>query len=117
MLIYLFMACFCAWQFFLPIYRAEEIIISLGLRPFDICYDNPIVWKYMKITFIIFYIFSNYIIINSIILRLNLFQKCIAKDNPPNIENNNSSLHLLIGKDIYSNKKIYIPESGLYQNF
>ena len=111
------MACFCAWQIFLPIYNAEEIIISFGLRPFDICYDNPILWKYIKISFIFFYIFSNYIIINSIISRFNLFPKCVAKDDSPNLETNNSSLHLLIGKDISSNKKIYIPELGLYQNF
>lgn len=109
------MTCFCAWQIFLPIYKAEEIIISLGLRPFDLCYNNPILWNYIKISFIIFYIFSNYIIINTIISRFKLFEK------PQKIESseksNNSSLQLLIGKDYVSNKKIYIPESGLYQNF
>jgi len=111
------MMCFSAWQFFLPIYNADEIIISCGLRPFDICYDNPLLWKYIKISFVIFYIISNYIIINAIILRFNLFEKCYSKDVKPIIENNNSSLQLLIGKDISSNQKIYIPESGLYQNF
>jgi len=117
MLIYLFMACFCAWQFFLPIYISEEVIISLGIRPFDICYDNPILWNYIKISFIAFYIFANCILINTIISRFNLFNKCNHMENPLNKENNNSSLQLLIGKDISSNKKIFISESGLYQNF
>ena len=34
-----------------------------------------------------------------------------------NNKNNNSKLNILIGKDLNTNKKIYIPESGLYQNF
>ena len=119
------MACFCAWRFFLPIYNAEEIIISCGLRPFDICYDNPILWNYIKISFVIFYIFSNFIFINSIIKRFKLFEEHITdKTNSTsntqfqsNNEKNDISLQLLIGKDISSNKRIYIPESGLYQNF
>ena len=120
MLIYLCITCFCAFQFFFPIYISEEIIFPFGLRPFDICYDNPILWNYIKITFIIFYIFSNYIIINSVISRFNFFPKksSLITHNLNEIKNkNSSSLHLLIGTDYYSNKKIYIPESGLYQNF
>jgi len=111
------MACFCAWQFFLPIYNAEEIIISLGLRPFDICYDNPILWNYIKTSFVIFYIISNYILINTIISRFNLFKKCEHDEVQAIEEKSDFPLQLLIGKDIDSNKKIYIPESGLYQNF
>ena len=110
------MACFCAWQFFFPIYIAEEIVISLGLRPFDICYDNPSLWNYIKISFIIFYIFSNHIIINTIISRYKLFEKSTTHEIE-SLEKNNTSLQLLIGKDTSSNKKVYIPESGLYQNF
>jgi len=111
------MTCFYAFQIFLPIYKSEEIIISFGLRPFDICYNNPVLWNYIKISFIFFHIFSNYIIINTIISRFNLFKKSIHKDVPLSEKNNNCSLQLLIGKDISSNKNIYIPEAGLYQNF
>ena len=111
------MACFCAWQIFFPIYIAEEVIISYGLRPFDICYDSPILWKNIKTSFIFFYIFSNYILINTLISRLNIFNKCYPKEIQVKEENNTSSLQLLIGKDISTNQKIYIPESGLYQNF
>ena len=111
------MTCFCAWQIFLPIFNAEEIIVSCGLRPFDICYDNPILWNYIKISFVIFYIFSNYIIINAIISRFKLFEKSVSNETQSINENHKASLQLLIGKDISSNKKVYIPESGLYQNF
>ena len=89
------MACFCAWQIFLPIYKAEEIIISLGLRPFDICYDNPILWNYIKISFIIFYIFSNYILINSIISIFNLFPKRDCSKTQRLEEHNNSFFKIL----------------------
>lgn len=119
------MSCFCAYQLFLPIYQAKEVIISTSLRHFDIYCDNPTLWKYLKISFIFFYIFSNFIIINSLILRFRIFeQKSKNNKNTPyfsenDITNseNNSSLQLLIGQDISSNQKIYIPESGLYQNF
>ena len=114
------MISFCAWQFFFPIYISTEVIFPFGFRPFDICYDNPILWNYIKISFIFFYIFSNFIIINSIISRFKIFEKVISFDVQnftDNDQKNICSLQLLIGKDISSNKKIYIPESGLYQNF
>lgn len=113
----MFTTCYFAWQFFLPIYKSEEIIISLGLRPFDICYDNPLLWTYIKSSFIIFYILSNYIFVNAITFRFNLFPKTYSNKTSSYEEKNTSSLQLLIGKDISSNKKIYIPEPGLYQNF
>lgn len=111
------MSCFCAYQFFLPIYNAKEIIIFYALHPFDICSDNPILWNLIKISFIVFYIFSNYIIINTILLRFKIFEKHISYQVTPTDKSNMSSLQLLIGKDYYSNQKIYISDSGLYQNF
>ena len=111
------MTCFCACQFFFPIFKSKEIIISLGIRPFDICYDNPFLWKFIKISFVIFYIFANYIIINSIISRFKIFEKSVISDALSIEKQENSSLQLLIGKEISSGEKIYIPESGLYQNF
>ncbi len=111
------MVCFCAWQIFLPIYNAEEVIISFGLRPFDICYKNQAFWNYMKISFIIFYILSNYILINAIISRFKLFEENDLENQNLTEKIDNSHLQLLIGKDVSSNKDVYIPESGLYQNF
>ena len=109
------MVSFFAWQTFLPIYKAEEIIISYGIHPFDICYDNPTIWNYIKISFMFFYIFSNYVLINYIISRFKLFEKNERLSSIK--EKKDSSLHLLIGKNISLDQKIYIPETGLYQNF
>ena len=112
------MSCFCAYRLFIPIFQAKEIIITFGLHPFDICYNNPTLWKYIKISFIFFYIFSNFIIINSIFSRLHIFEKhkinnITQKQSQPKKD----SLQLLIGHDIYSNSDIYLSELGLYQNF
>ena len=111
------MMCFFAYQYFFPIYIAQEIIISFGLHPFDICYDNPLLWKYLKISFIFFYLFSNFIIINSIVIKFHLFTKKQTETSIQLEQSNNNSLHLLIGKDINSNQDIYLQETGLYQNF
>lgn len=124
-LIFLIMISFCSYQFFLPLYQAKEVIISFGLHPSDICYDNPLIWKYLKISFLFFYIFSNFIIINSLISRFHIFEKNggLSKTATDSENNHNSSqqsknyLQLLIGLDISTNTKLYLPESGLYQNF
>ncbi len=112
---------------FYPIFTATEIIIPYGIHPFDICSNNPELWNIIKTTYIFTFIFSNLIISNfiytRIILKLIDFIKSykntsVTKENqishPKNSEN---SLNLLIGLDEKSNSKIYIPESGLYQNF
>lgn len=112
---------------FSPIFTATEIIIPYGIHPFDICSNNPELWNIIKTTYIFTFIFSNLIISNfiytRIILKLIDFIKSykntsVTKENqishPKNSEN---SLNLLIGLDEKSNSKIYIPESGLYQNF
>lgn len=112
---------------FWPIYTATEIIIPYGIHPFDICYDNPDLWNIIKITYIFTFIFSNLIISNFIyvrvILNLESFFKTFKQnlknkeDLPIPITDNKNSLSLLIGLDKESNSKVFIPESGLYQNF
>ena len=66
--------------------------------------------------------FSNFIIINSIILRFHIFEKNITHVKPATGINNTTqlsktNLQLLIGYNVSNNSKIYLPESGLYQNF
>ena len=101
---------------FFPIFLANEIIITYGVHPFDICCDNPMLWKYIKFSFIIFYISSNCILIYTIFSRLSKFfiSNNIEEEK---IYNKLSPLHLFIGQDISSKNNIYISESGLYQNF
>lgn len=105
---------------FYPIYISDEIIITYGIHPFDICTENPLLWKYIKITFIFTYIFSN--IIFSILLFNRFFSKILHKKFNNNRKNKNkeekiSKLNLLVGKDLKTSENIYIPENGLYQNF
>ena len=118
-LIFLLLTLFYSYKFFLPLYQAKEVIVSFGLQPSDICYDNPQIWNYLKISFIFFYSFSNFIILNSLISRFKIFENTISFTEPieQQILLKKSNLQLLIGKDISTNNKIYLPESGLYQNF
>ena len=117
-LAFLFISCIIAYYFFYPIFVAEEIIIPYGLSPFDICQKNLVLWKYIKILFIICYIISNFVLINFIYFRfLNKFH--FLKNNSKNKINNKKNINtfnLLIGKN-KNNKKIYVPENGLFQNF
>ena len=108
---------------FYPIYTAKEIIISYGIHPFDICSKNPQLWKHIKITYIFISIFSELIlsifIYNRLILKLK-FLKPTSKNHKQNTHSKNNfatDLNLQIGLDEETNSKVFIPESGLYQNF
>ena len=80
-------------------------------------------WKYIKISFIFTYFFSN--IVFSLFLYNRIFIHIFNKNskktkilkNKDFKPNNNSNLKLLVGKDLNTNHDVYIPESGLYQNF
>lgn len=90
------------------------------MHPFDICTDNPLLWKYIKITFIFTYIFSNIIFSLFLFNRffIHIFIKKSKMLKSKDFKNyNTSKLHLLIGQDLNTNSNVYIPESGLYQNF
>lgn len=69
------------------------------------------------------YVFSNIIfsvfIFNRFLIHVfNKFSKYTKiQKGKKNKNYGNSSLNLLVGKDINTNHTIYIPESGLYQNF
>ena len=118
------------FHFFYSIYTAEELIISYGLKPFDICSKNPILWKYIKIIHIFSFTSSMLIITNFLISK---FFKILFKSkenkskiiksnsklslNTKNISSKSDKLQLLIGFDEITKSKFYIPESGLYQNF
>ena len=116
----MFISCFFGFITFRPIYFSNEIIITYGIHPFDICSKNPLLWKYIKIIFIFTYIFSNIIfsifIYNKFLFNVFYKKNIKNKNCKKNINNNISNLNLLIGKD-FNNNNIYIPENGLYQNF
>lgn len=116
---FLFLSLIVAYIIFFPLFTSQEVIITYGFHPFDICSKNPELWKYLKIIYIFTYVFSNLIISNSIfkiIIKLLNYNSKIKITNNLDIDNT-SSLSLLIGFDKDTNSNIYIPETGLFQNF
>lgn len=106
---------FCIIQFFLSIFQASSVIIPYSLKPFDICKIAPDVWYLLKILYIIFSYISCLIISNSIFIKF--FHKSQKQKNyRDEIHINNNELNLYIGTEFLSNKKVFIPEKGLFQN-
>ena len=102
-----------------PVFKAKEVIITYGIKPVDICSKSPILWKYIKIIYVITFLFSNIVLIKILIQKnLNQRKNKLARTNKiqTKIEEDNK-LKLLIGYNLTENKNIYIAESGLYQNF
>lgn len=58
-----------------PIFTAKEVIIPYGIHPFDICLENPELWYYIKITYVITFFISNIII--SHFIYVHIVQKFI----------------------------------------
>lgn len=58
--------CFIGYLSFSSILYSSSIIINYGIHPFDICKQNPDLWHYIKICFVITYFFSSIIISNLI---------------------------------------------------
>ncbi len=96
-----------------PVFKANEIIITFGIRPIDICSRNPILWKYIKILYIVTFLFSNIIIVKRVCKKFLYHRK---KKSNKDI-NKKEDISLLIGKNIINQENIYVYESGLYQNF
>ena len=120
-----------SFKIFNPIYTATEIIIPYGIHPFDICSKNPQLWNIIKITYIFtssisFFIFGHFIYTRIILKIIQEFRNVklkfkkkndfIKKDIKYDYKTLKKTLSLKVGKDEEGNI-IFIPESGLYQNF
>lgn len=116
---------FISLKIFYPIYISNEIIITYGFHPFDICSKNPDLWNLIKITYIFISIFSFFVfyslvytsflesLISSIFIKSNKNTKLKVNDKN---QINKSNLYLLIGYYKEKHQKIYIPEKSLFQN-
>ena len=71
--------CYIGYGLFSDVFQAESVIITYGINPFDICIDNPELWKYIKITFSATYIFSSFIISKFVYFILSVFIKKIVQ--------------------------------------
>ena len=102
------------------------------MRDFDICIEQPVLWHYIKIAFIISYVGSSIFIFNSIYsIFLSIYNKIEHKKDkfkinkhktthrhsflPSLIEKKSFNLNLLIGLD-ENGQKITLNEKSLYQN-
>ena len=98
-----------------PIFFAKSVIIPYSVSHFDICMKAPIAWQYIKIAYLITFVYSCFIISNS-------FYSFFLKDklSPHKIKKykykiNPNTLELYVGTNL-KNEPIVINESGLYQN-
>ena len=97
-----------------PIFQAQELIITYGLKPFDICESNAKLWQYIKIMYIITFFTSNLICSNFVYNKIPIKKKI---EKHLDTKNKDGKLKLLIGCNQKTKEKIYIPKSGLFQNF
>ena len=97
-----------------PIFQAQELIITYGLKPFDICESNAKLWQYIKIIYIITFFTSNLICSNFVYNKIPIKKKI---EKHLDTKNKDDKLKLLIGYNQKTKEKIYIPKSGLFQNF
>lgn len=122
MILFFLIFSYVTFYAFSPVFHAKEIIISYGIHPFDICSKNAQLWRLLKILYVICFAFSNlvlgHLIYSRFLIKFSFFQikSCSKKKEIPSLSYRKSNLTLLIGEDS-SHHKIYIPESGLYQNF
>lgn len=105
------------FKYFSCFFITKYLLFPYAIHPFDICTRAPILWKYIKIIFVLSFSF------NIIIFSNNIFNFLFVKKHPnrPLISKKekhipNSDLNLYVGDSIDFKKSIYIPEKGLYQN-
>ncbi len=123
-LFFMFFFCFIGYQIFIPLYTENHIIVDYGLHSFDICTEQPVIWKYCKIWFCFTYAFSSFFFSNMIyqLFFHKLLEKTKYKPKITKTKNSislidseiDNSLKLLVGKN--ENSLIYLPEKSLYQN-
>ena len=102
-----FFYCYIGYQFFNPIITSESVIIPYGIHPFDICINNPILWKYIKYCFIFTYLFSSIIISNLIyhfiLNSFNIFINFLKKSKNHDSNHNKSNMSFNTNLDTKSN--------------
>ena len=97
-------------------FNSKKVVITYGLNKLNIVTEYPKIWCYLKIIYIITFIFSNIIYLNFLYNKfLKFFSKRKVKKERYLIKAD--KLNLLIGNDEKTGKNVYIQESGLYQNF
>ena len=111
-----FLSCLIAYFLFSPIYQEAHVVLPYGLRPFDICVEQPLLWKIIKIVFVFTYLYANlflFFFFFSKLLSLSLFSFLFKKKNKDTEKK--EVLQLKIGYSS-SHELVTLPEKSLYQN-
>ena len=105
------------FYFLNPIFFANSIIIPYSFSHFDICIKAPTAWKYIKITYIITFFYSCFIISNSLycFCLKDKFLAFMKKKKQHKYSLNPNILELYVGTNL-KNEPVFINENGLYQN-
>ena len=102
--------------FFKPILTATNLIFPYSLHPFDIAYEYPKAWIYIKTVYCFSLFVTVFLTLNSLSIFFNFRKKPKKKNNLDEDIINKSNLNLLVGINPDNQKQIFIPEKGLYQN-
>lgn len=117
-ILFSFFICILGVYIFKPVFLSKDIIIPFSLNNFNIATNNPLLWKKLKLIYIIFYILSSIICTNLIFSFFNKFHKKDITDNykpSDNITKTANSISLYVG-DTENQNLVFIPEKSLYQN-
>ena len=101
---------------FRPIFVLTEIVVPYGIHPIDICYNSNL-WNFIKLSFVFCYIFTIIVLSLKLLMFYIKFKYRTLIKSDSLVKYNNKLISLLIGYDADSKRNIYIPESGLFQNF
>lgn len=105
---------FCFYyKIFEPIYTSDIIIFKFAVHPFNICSEQPTIWKLIKLFSIIFSIITYFIFF--LFLSKKIFNKKNIKGKTENLNNIDKGIYLKIGFN-NNNELISISEKSLYQN-
>lgn len=99
---------------FYPVYTSDTIMFEFALHPFNICKQYPNGWILIKKLYILFFLFSHFIVANFIYSFL--FTKAPKEKNKNIISiQNNTDLQLTVGLD-NNHQPVFLPLKGLFQN-
>lgn len=106
------------FYFLHPVFYSSSIIIPYSISKFDICTKIPNAWKYIKIIYLVTFIYSCILFSNSLfsILFKNKLPTKTQKKKPVKSKISKDTLSIYIGKNS-KDEDIIIDEKGLYQNF
>jgi len=104
------------YDFFQSIYTADVIFVDSGLRTFDICAEQPLLWKYIKLFSIPFCFFTYFqIFYYAFSIPLHFIKKRTHNKSLSPMSKQTSPCSVYVGTT-NEREKIFLSEKSLYQN-